>query len=247
MNDSHIMKAFDRDLAELDALIARMGGLAEEELDKALVAMRKRDPELAEEAIARDREIDRLELETEEHAVRMIARWQPMADDLRRIVGAMKIATDLERIGDLAKNIARRAITLATEKPPKPLKKGLKRMGRLALSQLGDVLDAYARRDAGLAEEVWRRDEELDECHNALFRELLTYMMEDPRTIGLCTHLLFGARNLERIGDHTTNIAETVHFLVTGESFGLNRPKGDTTSAIRPPEMPRGKTGKERK
>ncbi len=234
MSQSHIVKAFDKDLAELDAKIARMGALAEEELEGALRALRKRDPDMAEQVILRDREIDRLEQQVEDGAVSIIIRRQPMAADLRQVIGALKTANELERIGDLSKNISRRVITLAASKPPKPLKKGLKRMGKLVIAQLHDVLDAYARRDAELALKVREADEEVDESYSALFRELLTYMMEDPRTIGMCTHLLFGARNLERIGDHVTNIAENIHYLVTGERLDISRPKSDTTTGIIP-------------
>ncbi len=234
MPHSHILKAFDRDLAELDAKIMRMGELAEEELKGALKALRKRDPEKAETVIVKDRQVDSLEQNIEDDTVRIIIRHQPLADDLRQVIGAMKTAGELERIGDLAKNIARRVITLASEKPPKPLKKGLKRMGKQVIAQLHDVLEAYATRDAQKAVEVWRRDEEIDEAYNALFRELLTYMMEDPRTIGLCTHLLFGARNLERIGDHVTNIAENVYYMVTGDKLDASRPKSDATANILP-------------
>ncbi len=234
MIDSHIVKAFDRDLAQLDARIARMGALAEETLRQSLKALRKRDPDLAEQTILRDEEIDRLEQEVEDGAVKIIARRQPLANDLRMVMAAFKTAGELERIGDLAKNIARRVITLANEKPPKPLRKGLKRMGKQVIAQLREVLDAYAARDAEKARAVWMRDEEIDEAYNALFRELLTYMMEDPRTIGLCTHLLFGARNLERIGDHVTNIAENVYYMATGQKLEAARPKGDATSAMMP-------------
>ena len=231
---NHILKAFDQDLARLDEKIARMGKLALKTLKQSLKALRKRDPELAEKAIARDREIDRLRAEVEDGAVAIIARRQPMANDLRQVVAAFKTAGELERIGDLSKNIAKRVITLAQEKPPKPLKKNLKRMGKLVIAQLMEVMDAYANRDAAKARAVWLRDEEVDEAYSSLFRELLTYMMEDPRTIGLCTHLLFGARNLERIGDHVTNIAENVFYVATGERLDEHRPKGDDTSHILP-------------
>jgi len=234
MPDTHIAKDFDRDLARLDEKISRMGALAEEELESSLRALRRRDPEMAEQAILRDREIDRLEQEVEDGAVTIIALRQPMANDLRMVIGILKISSELERIGDLSKNISRRVITLAENKPPKPLKKGLKRMGKQVIRQLRDVLDAYVARDAQKAREVWERDEEIDEAYNSIFRELLTYMMEDPRTIGMCTHLLFGARNLERIGDHVTNIAENIHYMVTGERLDVARPKGDETSNILP-------------
>ena len=161
----------------------------------------------------------------------MIARRQPMAVDLRHIMTVLKIAGDLERTGDLAKNIAKRALAISGENHPKPLMTGLKHMVELALSQLKDVLDAYAERDAEKAVAVWRRDERIDAMYNSLFRELLTYMMEDPRNIGLCTHLLFAAKNIERIGDHATNIAEDVHYLVHGVALADDRPKGDDTAS----------------
>jgi phosphate transport system protein len=161
----------------------------------------------------------------------MIARRQPLADDLRHVMAAIRITGDLERIGDLAKNIAKRALAVAQESHPKPLMTGLRHMVELALSQLKAVLDAYAERDADRALAVWRDDAKIDAMYNSLFRELLTYMMEDPRNIGLSTHLLFGAKNIERVGDHTTNIAETVHFLVRGFNITDDRPKDDQTSS----------------
>jgi len=171
-----------------------------------------------------------LERKIEEQAITMIARRQPMALDLRQIMTAIRISSDLERIGDLGKNIAKRALAMAGENHPKQLMLGLKYMGELALEQLKNVLDAYSERNADKALKVWHRDEEIDAMYNSLFRELLTYMMEDPRNIGLCTHLLFGAKNIERIGDHATNIAETIHYLVHGNAILDERPKGDVTS-----------------
>ena len=155
-----------------------------------------------------------------------------MALDLRQIIAAVKITSDLERIGDLGKNIAKRTLSVHLEKQPTQLVHGMKNMQDLALAQLKDVLDAYTERNTHKALSVWRRDEEIDAIYNSLFRELLTYMMEDPRNISLCTHLLFCAKNLERIGDHTTNIAETVHFLVLGTNITRERPKGDETSQM---------------
>ncbi|MEO1264234.1 MAG: phosphate signaling complex protein PhoU [Pseudomonadota bacterium] len=226
----HIVRAYSDELHGLDRKIAAMGGLAEYMLARSFDALQARDPELAAAVIERDREIDDLQSELEEQVVQMIARRQPMANDLRQVMAAMRIATDLERSGDLAKNIAKRASAIADQTPPMPLILGMKRMSELALGQLKDVLDSYAERDANLAVEVWRSDEQIDAMYNSVFRELLTYMMEDPRTIGMGTHLMFVAKNLERIGDHTTNIAETVHFLVLGEPLPNERPKSDTTS-----------------
>jgi phosphate transport system protein len=227
----HIVKSYEGELTLLDKKIAQMGGLAESILGQAFDALERRDPRLAEVAVQSDKAIDSLQLEIEEMAISMIARRQPMADDLRHIMAALHITRDLERIGDHAKNIAKRALAIANEQYPKPLMSGLRHMVERALRQLKDVLDAYSERNAELALAVWRADEQIDAMYNSVFRELLTYMMEDPRNIGLCTHLLFGAKNLERIGDHTTNIAETVHYLVHGVPLVDDRPKGDNTSS----------------
>ncbi len=226
----HIVTSYKEELAALDNKIATMGGLAEQLLGQAIDALERRDPKLAETTIQNDERIDGLERDVEEQAIIMIARRQPMALDLRQIMTAIRVSSDLERIGDLGKNIAKRALAVAGESRPKPLMLGLKHMGELSLQQLKDVLDAYIARDADKAMRVWYRDEEIDAMYNSIFRELLTYMMEDPRNIGLCTHLLFGAKNIERIGDHATNIAETVHYLVHGKSIEDERPKGDVTS-----------------
>jgi len=175
--------------------------------------------------------LDDLELLIEENAIELIALRQPMALDLREAMTAIKIASDLERIGDLAKNISKRSLVIFQDyETPNRLVQGLSRMGKLALGQLKLVLDAYTNRDVDMANRVWVSDEEIDEMYNSVFRELLTYMMEDPRTIGMCTHLLFVAKNIERIGDHATNIAETVGYLVTGDRMVGERPKGDKTS-----------------
>ncbi len=228
--NEHIVKSYEDELALLDSKIAHMGGLAEQLLGNAFAALERRDPRLAAEVVASDKKIDDLELEIEQRVISMIARRQPVADDLRHVMATLKITSDLERIGDFGKNMAKRALAIASEAHPKPLMTGLSHMVELALQQLKDVLDAYAARDAERALVVWRHDEKLDDMYNSLFRELLTYMMEDPRNIGISTHLLFGAKNIERVGDHTTNIAETVHFLVKGETITDDRPKGDQTS-----------------
>jgi phosphate transport system protein len=230
MND-HIVKSFDQELLLLDKKVAQMGGLAERLLGHAFDALERRDPKLAETAIASDRAIDLLERELQEQTILMIARRQPMANDLRHIMTVLKIAGDLERTGDLAKNIAKRALAVSGENHPKPLMTGLRHINDLAMGQLHDVLDAFADRDADKALMVWRQDERIDAMYNSLFRELLTYMMEDPRNIGLCTHLLFGAKNIERVGDHTTNIAENVYYLVHGRALTDDRPKSDDTSS----------------
>ncbi len=231
MNE-HIISRYEEELALLDKKIAHMGGLAEHILGQSFDALDRRDPALAERAVKSDKQIDTLEREIEEQVISMIARRQPLADDLRHVVAALRITSDLERIGDLAKNIAKRALAIAHESHPKPLMTGLRHMGELALGQLKQVLDAYAQRDAERALAVWRSDEQIDFMYNSLFRELLTYMMEDPRNIGLSTHLLFGAKNIERVGDHTTNIAETIHYLVRGVNIADDRPKSDETSSL---------------
>lgn len=233
----HTVKSFQEELDLLAANIAQMGGLAEAQLSAALDAVARRDMQLAERTILEDRRIDALETGIEDHAIRMIALRQPMAADLREAVVAIKISTDLERIGDLAKNIAKRTMVLRNDfEGANRLIRGISRMGHLAQRQLKQVLDAYSGRDVRIAMDVWRDDEEIDAMYNSIFRELLTYMMEDPRTIGVSTHLLFIAKNIERIGDHATNIAETILYLVTGERVSDARPKGDTTSttAVKP-------------
>ncbi|MFN0190533.1 MAG: phosphate signaling complex protein PhoU [Aestuariivirga sp.] len=225
----HIVKSYDEDLAALKNMLAQMGGIAEEQLSDAISAISKRDTKLADVVIARDERIDALEEQIEEKAILTIARRQPMARDLREIMVAIRIASDLERIGDLAKNTAKRTHAIS-EQMPRRLMTGFIRMGRLAQEQLKDILDAYARSDSEKALAVWRSDEEIDALYNSIFRELLTYMMEDPRMISLCTHLLFGAKNLERIGDHTTNIAENIYYLAFGKPIPAERSKKDQTS-----------------
>jgi len=225
----HIVKAFTEQLESLANSVAQMGGLAEAQLANAIESIAKRDGKLAEAAIGSDERVDRIQQTIEEDALKLLALRQPMAVDLRATLAAIKIANELERIGDLAKNIGKRALVLNRE-PPIRLTQSLARMGRQSLAQLKMVLDAYSDRDAEAARNVWRHDEEIDELYNSLFRELLTYMMEDPRTIGLCTHLLFIAKNIERAGDHATNIAETVYHMVTGSFLRIDRPKADVTS-----------------
>lgn len=229
---SHIVKSYDNEFATLDRLVAEMGGLAETLLRDAFDSLERRDPRLAGRAVASDQSIDAIERDLQERAILMVAKRQPMANDLRHIMTVLKIASDVERIGDLAKNIAKRALAVAGESHPKSLINGLRHMTDEAQSQVKDVLDAFSQRNAEKALAVWQNDTSLDALYNSVFRELLTYMMEDPRKIGLCTHLLFGAKNLERIGDHATNIAENVHYLVTGQPLAEDRPKGDDTSTI---------------
>lgn len=230
MNE-HIVKSYEEELSALDRRIAHMGGLAENIVGSAFDALERRDPALAEQAIGQDKTVDAMQREIEQTIIGMIARRQPMADDLRHIVGALRICGELERIADLGKNIAKRALTIAGESYPRPLVSGLRHMVDLAQKQLKDVLDAYAERDSSAAVRVRNGDADIDATYNSVFRELLTYMMEDPRNISLCTHLLFGAKNIERIGDHTTNMAETIYYLVQGENILDDRPKGDRTSS----------------
>jgi len=225
----HIVRAYDEDLAGFKTMLAQMGGLAEDQLAKAIDALERRDTLLADQVIAQDQKVDAIEVTVEEKAILTIARRQPVARDLREIMVAIRISSDLERIGDLAKNVAKRVHAISDTLPRK-LSSGLTRMGRLSLEQLKNVLDAYVSMSDEKALEVWRSDEELDALYNSIFRELLTYMMEDPRMIGLCTHLLFGAKNFERIGDHATNIAENIYYLVHGKQIKEERPKKDTTS-----------------
>jgi phosphate transport system protein len=222
----HIVSAFDAELQTISARIAEMGGVAEEQLTLALDAVRSRDSQLAEEVILADKRLDRMEMELEELTVQTLALRQPMAGDLREIVAALKIASTLERIGDLAKNIGRRSKYLNATQPLR-IASSIVRMGRQSQTLLTEVLDAYTTRDTDLAVSVWSRDVEIDEMHNSIFRELITYMMEDPQLIGLCSQLLFIAKNLERIGDHTTFIAEMTFFVVEGRPLDRARPKGE--------------------
>jgi phosphate transport system protein len=223
---THILSAFDEDLVQIQARVSEMGGLAEELLSKALASVQNRDARLAREVIERDAALDKLEASVDELAVRTIALRQPVAEDLRVLVAAMKAATSLERVGDLAKNIAKRAIPLSSERPVR-VTSSIVRMGRQTLAQLSDVLNAHASRDLDLAVQVWNQDYEIDEMYNAIFREVVTYMVEDSRLIGQGAQLMFIAKNLERIGDHTTNIAELVSYIATGKALGDDRPKGD--------------------
>jgi len=215
MAAEHIIKSYDEELARLNKTIVEMGGLAESQLAAAIEAVAKRDSELAARVVEGDAAVDELQRELDNLAIRLLALRQPMARDLREIFAALKIGADLERICDYAANVAKRSIALAQTPPIQPVH-ALPRMGALALALVKDVIDAYVERNAEKALDVWRRDEELDEMYSSLFREFLTYMMEDPRNIGACTHLLFMAKNIERIGDHATNVAEMVHFAATG-------------------------------
>jgi phosphate transport system protein len=235
MASEHIIKSYDEELRRLTGTITEMGGLAESQLAASIEAVVQRDSDLAAQVVETDARVDHLEHETGQLVVRLLALRQPMARDLREILAALKIASDLERICDYAANVAKRSIALNQSPPVRPVF-ALPRMARLAQVLIKDVLDAYVAKDADKALVVWARDEELDEMYSGLFRELLTYMMEDARNITASTHLLFMAKNIERIGDHATNIAETVYFLVHGSPLNQARPKGDRSSlaVVRP-------------
>jgi len=233
----HTVTSYDDELNQMTGTILRMGGMVEQQLADAITALVTRDPELAARVIADDQPVDRLEHEIDHLVMRLLALRQPMAVDLRLITASLKISSDLERIGDYAANVAKRASVLSQVEPMRPVAV-IPRMSQTVQGMIKDVLDAYMARDAEMALAVWRRDEEVDEIYNSLFRELLTYMMEDPRHITPCTHLLFIAKNIERMGDHATNIAETIAFLVTGTPLDEARPKGDTTPFATAPELP---------
>jgi phosphate transport system protein len=229
MSSEHVIKSYDEELRRLNNTITEMGGLAESQLATAIEAVAQRDSELAASVVETDAKVDQLQHDVDNLAVRMLALRQPMARDLREIVAAIKIASDLERICDYAANVAKRSIVLNQTPAARPVY-ALPRMARLAQLLVKDVIDAYVERDADKAYAVWMRDEELDEMYASLFRVLLTYMMEDPRNISPSTHLLFMAKNIERIGDHATNIAEDLYYLVHGTPLTQKRPKGDNSS-----------------
>jgi phosphate transport system protein len=233
----HTAKAFDADLSELSSKIREMGRLAEKQIGDAIEALEKRDIALAKLVIAADDQVDGLQRDIEDKAVTTIARRQPVAIDLRQIVGALRISNDLERIGDLAENVAKRVLLLSDALPLNSVMLQLHRMAELVLSQLSQVLQSYEHRDVAAALEVWRKDQEVDALHTSIYRELLTYMMENPRNITFCTHVLFCSKNVERMGDHATNIAETVYYFVEGKPLSQERPKADVTSkGVLPPE-----------
>jgi phosphate transport system protein len=226
----HTIRAFDTDLQQLAGKVAEMGRLDGEQIADAITALLKRDIALAEQVIATDDRVDELQREIEEKAVATIARRQPMAIDLREIVGTLRISNDLERVGDLAENIAKRVLLLPKEFSLNAVALQLQHMGNLVRDQLVRVLQSYEHRNVVLALDVWHKDQEIDALNSSLFRELLTYMMEDPRNITFCSHMLFCAKNIERAGDHATNIAETVYYIVEGHQLTEKRPKADVTS-----------------
>ncbi len=235
MNE-HTLKFFGEELDQLKAEVARMGGLAEAQVGDAIEAVVRRDVPLAEDVVGRDSRLDQLQHDIERKAIRIISLRQPVAQDLRRTVSALKMSSILERTGDYAKNIAKRALIISEAEPITPLTRSIERMGKLVSSRLKDSLDAYTSGELDRAMDVWQNDEEVDEHYNSLFRELLTYMISDPRTISSCAHMLFVAKNLERIGDYATNIAEIVHYEVTGEEIVGDRPKWSGVSGPAEPE-----------
>lgn len=226
----HTITAFEEELRSLSGRVAEMGGLAEHLVANAIQALVRLDTALAQRVILDDTRLDALQRETEEKAILIIAKRQPMASDLREIVAALRISNDLERVGDLAKNIAKRIIAINNAVLNKRLLVGVEHLAEIALEQLKAVLDSFTNRNDAITKAVRDRDDEIDALYTSLFRELLTYMMEDPRMISPCTHLLFCAKNIERIGDHATNIAENVHYLITGTTFETERPKADLSS-----------------
>lgn len=226
----HIVRTFDEELGLLSSKINQMGGIAEAMMVDALDALTKHDVSKARGVIERDAQLDALQHDIEELAVLVIARRQPMANDLRQIMGTIRIASDLERIGDLVKNIGKRVTVMEERFLSMRSLSGIQHMAHLVLGQVKTVVDSFAQNNAELARHVWLHDGEVDTLNNSLFRELLTYMMEDPRSITFATHLLFIAKNIERAGDHATNIAETVYFIETGQQLSGPRPKGDSAA-----------------
>ena len=232
MVDQHTVRAYDKDLDLLERQIAEMGGVAEKMVIDAVDALGAGDASLAHQVVATDARLDTLQREIEEQATLTIARRQPVAIDLREIIGAIRVAGDLERVGDLAKNIAKRSLKIGAESRVPRAIVGIRHMNEFATELMKDVLDAYAQRDVERALDVWERDAELDALEDSVFRDLLTHMMEDPRNITFSAHLLFCSKNIERIGDHATNIAETVFYLVTGSNLPTERPRGGRRTDI---------------
>lgn len=232
MQSVHIVSAYDEELKYLSKRIAAMGGHAERMVEQAIAALVNADPGLAQKVVRDDLVLDQGQREIDDKAIVIIAKRQPMATDLREIVGAIRISADLERVGDLGKNVAKRVVAVIEGRQPTSLFRGLEALADLALTQLKEVLDVYASRSVEKIGFVRDRDDQIDAMYTSLFRELLTYMMEDPRNITPCTHLLFCAKNIERIGDHATNIAETIYYIVTGDQMPADRPKGDKTDKV---------------
>lgn len=228
-NQEHIVSSFDRDLEGIQALIMKMGGLVEDSIVNAARALETRDEELAQSVRQSDKAVDALEMQVNEEAARIIALRQPIASDLRTVLSIFRVSANLERIGDYSKNIAKRSTVVIQMPPINGTASALRRMAGTVSLMLKDVLDAYIQRDAALAMDVRDRDEAVDQMYSALFREYLTHMMEDPRNITACMHLHFMAKNIERMGDHVTSIAEQVIYLVTGELPDDDRQKSDRT------------------
>lgn len=231
----HTVTLFDQELKAVAGRVSEMGGLTEAMLSDAVSALTRMDKDLARRVVAQDKRVDALQFEVEEQAILIIARRQPVARDLRDVIAAMRISNDLERVGDLAKNIAKRVIAIDGTFDSKKFALGVEHMTELTQAQLKDVLDAYANRDEDTAVSVRERDDEVDAIYTSIFRELLTYMMEDPRQISICAHLLFCAKNIERIGDHATNIAENVIYMATGVQPMDDRQKQDETGVVAEP------------
>ncbi len=234
MPQGHTVKSYDDDLRQLRSIIGQMGGIVEAQITGAIDALQRRDADMAHRIVVADKALDSLEAEAEKLAISIIARRAPLADDLREIISALKISALLERIGDYAKNIAKRTTVLAATTPVQP-QVIIPEMGKAVARMVKDVLDAYANRDVEKALSVWQHDKIVDDFYNSLFRSLLTYMFENPQQITPSTHVLFIAKNIERIGDHATNIAEIVHFNATGSNIDADRPKGDNTSFVSTP------------
>ena len=231
-HSKHTTKVFDSDLQELARVVAEMGGLAERQIAEAIEALAMRDSGRAQRIIAADVAIDVMQRNIEERAVETIARRQPVAGDLRQIIGILRIANEIERIGDLAKNIGKRIVAMNGEDMPRRSMRGVNHMAALMLTQLRDVLDSFACRDVAKAVEVWTRDQDIDRLCTSLSQEFLAYMMDKSVAMSFGAHLMFCAKNLERMGDHATNIAEAVHYMVKGETLLRERPKADFTSML---------------
>ena len=232
--NTHIVRSYDEELKYLSNRLAAMGGHAERMVDQAVLALVNADAGLARKVIADDAFLDETQREIDDKAILLIAKRQPMADDLRQVIGTIRIAADLERVGDLGKNIGKRVVAVTEARQPLSLFRGLQALAELALTQLKEVLDAYASRDVERIRYVRDRDSEIDATYTSLFRELLASMMQDPRNVTPCTHLMFCAKNLERIGDHVTNIAENAYFVLTGSQLPAGRPKLDETAMAAP-------------
>jgi phosphate transport system protein len=232
VSDPHIVSSFDNDLKKVESLVLEMAGLVEVQVKDCVTCLLRQDLELVSSIRASDKRVDKLELDISDMAIRILVQRQPMAQDMRAVVAALKMVSNLERIGDYAKNVAKRASVVTEMVALGSSEKTITRMSELVQEMIRGVVDAYVSRDIGMADHWREKDEEVDLFHNTLFRELLTYMMENPRNITSCMHLLFIAKNFERMGDHTTNIAEQVHYIVSGSLPDDDRPKSDVTSSI---------------